>query len=517
MGDAFDVAILGGGMAGNLLARQLRRAAPDARVLLLEKSTQRTAKVGESTVEICGKYLTKRLGLSSYLYDAHLPKNGLRFFFDRADRSGELEALSELGPSRFPPLPSFQIDRARFEADLLAMNRAEGVDVREGVRAASHERDGGAHVIGLEREGRAAGAVRARWLVDATGRSRWLARKEGLVEDAPEVRRAAVWGRFEGLVDIDAHGSEDFRARVHHTARRLSTTHFCYPGYWIWLIPLGADVTSVGVVMDEARFDARLRTREGFVAFLHEHRALATLLEPAALIEHRALPQLAHGTRRAIDADARWAMIGEAAAFTDPLYSPGADFIALLGDQITDLVRRDLAGEDVRARGALFERFFQLRHRATLRLHRDQYELLGSFSLFARKWDFDMACYLHLWVEPYLLDAHLDLSEVKREVEGGSRVLGLLDTMRHELVAGARALRAQDRFFARNLGELRLDPEMRWLEGALGDRDAFRRRMPRVRDMIGVVLDELDDAIGRPRATARVPFSTLTLGRPLPR
>ena len=54
--------------------------------------------------------------------------------------------------------------------------------------------------------------------------------------------------------------------------------------------------------------------------------------------------QLAYGTRQFFSAD-RWGMTCEAAAFTDPFYSPGSDFIALENDYLTDLIRRDVAGE----------------------------------------------------------------------------------------------------------------------------------------------------------------------------
>lgn len=75
MRGAFDVAIVGGGKAGSLLARQLRRELPDASIVVIEKARERSYKVGESTVDVAGKYLTKRLGLSSYLYQHQLPKN----------------------------------------------------------------------------------------------------------------------------------------------------------------------------------------------------------------------------------------------------------------------------------------------------------------------------------------------------------------------------------------------------------------------------------------------------------
>ena len=79
----YDLAILGGGLAGGLLARQLRLQRPDLRVLVLERASDTSYKVGEATVELFSNYMVRKLGLSTYLYEHHLPKNGLRFFFDR--------------------------------------------------------------------------------------------------------------------------------------------------------------------------------------------------------------------------------------------------------------------------------------------------------------------------------------------------------------------------------------------------------------------------------------------------
>jgi len=160
-----DIAVLGGGLAGNLLARQLRRRLPGLRVALFERSPTRSYKVGESTVEIASHYLVRRQGLSRYLYEQHLPKNGIRYFFDSPGRDLPLEEMSELGTINFPFHPTFQIDRARMEGDLLEMNGRDGVDVRVGVEVESVDiGEGGApHVLALAGGER----VTARWLVDA--------------------------------------------------------------------------------------------------------------------------------------------------------------------------------------------------------------------------------------------------------------------------------------------------------------------------------------------------------------
>ncbi len=514
MQEPFDVAILGGGKAGNLLARQIRRHAPSASVVLIEKSRERSFKVGESTVDVCGKYLTKRLGLSTYLYDQHLPKNGLRFFFDREDKRGGLEELSEIGTGGLIPFPSFQIDRARLEEDLLRMNAAAGVDVRLGVRVGGVTL-GSPHEITLEEDGRAAGSLRARWLLDASGRSSVLARRLG-VRTESLLKHAAAWGRYRGVLDLDDVGSEAFHARVRHTSRVLSTNHFCYPGYWIWLIPLGRGVTSVGVVMRKEDFRPELRTARGLTAFVRSHAAVGSLLEKAEAIDAMSFGQLAYGTTRFADARARWALVGEAAAFTDPLYSPGGDYIALENDWATDLVRRDLSGEDETAlarRASLYERALLGRLEGTQRLYDGLYGTLGSFELFASKWDLDTACYLNLWVEPYLLDRHLDLGAVQRELDAHRSMLGVLETFRRLFLEAERELRVSGRFFEKNVGHVVLDPALRFLGPGFGTVSSERRQLPRVRDALQLVLDEVRAKLGRPPSPEPVPLSVFTLGR----
>lgn len=80
--------------------------------------------------------------------------------------------------------------------------------------------------------------VRAKVVVDASGRACVVGRQLGLREPLPELRKASVWGCFRGgrrLPGIDAG----------------ETTMFLIPGGgWFWYIPLPDDVVSVGIVAD---------------------------------------------------------------------------------------------------------------------------------------------------------------------------------------------------------------------------------------------------------------------------
>src|SRR5512138_1527005 len=83
--DPYDVAILGGGLAGMTLSLELKKARPSIRIVVVEKRehpvSEAAHKVGESTVEIAAHYLRDILELTEHLETQQLRKFGLRMFF----------------------------------------------------------------------------------------------------------------------------------------------------------------------------------------------------------------------------------------------------------------------------------------------------------------------------------------------------------------------------------------------------------------------------------------------------
>ena len=455
-GGDVDVAILGGGLAGNLLARQLTRTLPGLRIGLYEKSRETSWKVGESVVEIGSHYLVKRLGMSRYLYDRHLPKNGLRYFYDDEKRSLPLWEMSEIGPVNLPYHPTFQLDRMRLEADLLEQNARAGVEVELGVRAKPLEVGSGGepHLFEVRGAGKSS-RRRARWLVDAAGRADLLARALGLRVREDTHRIGSVWARFEGVADVDDMGPESWRARVRHSTRFLSTIHFFYPGYWIWFIPLHDGVTSVGVTGHTGFDERELRSGDGLRRFLDGHAAVAHLLREAKALDRGSYTQIAYSTERYFSPD-RWGLTGEAATAADPLYSPGTDFIAHENDFLSELIRRDLGGEEpaqLAQRCELYDRFMAFRQEATLSLYRNLYETFGSFELGKLKWDFDIGSYYNLWVSPYVRDEHLDPRWLRRQLRMAPLILRALGNFNALFRRVSESLQARGEFYRLNRGE----------------------------------------------------------------
>ena len=394
----FDVVIAGGGLAGLTLARQLRRTSPQLRVLVAEKRShpapEAAFKVGESSVEIAAHYFRTRLGLAAHLQQAQLDKFGLRYFYP-SDDNRRIEDRFELGPTYFPPVGSFQLDRGRLENFLLDEERAAGVEVLDSCRVTGVEL-GSPHRVSLHAPG-GARTVTGRWLVDATGRHGLLRRKLGLNSRVGHGANASWWRVNERLKVDDWSTDAAWRGRVRAGDRWLSTNHLMGRGYWVWLIPLASGSTSVGIVADDAIHPGgRISRFDGAVEWLREFEPqCADVVEGSrqALEDFLALRHFAHGCRQVHSGEGRWSLIGEAGPFTDPFYSPGSDFIAIGNDFTADLVARDAAGEDVTSRAALFDRTYLRLYDAFLLLYEKQYPMMGHPQVMTAKVAWDNACY----------------------------------------------------------------------------------------------------------------------------
>src|SRR4051812_1881606 len=397
--DRYDVAILGGGLAGGGLGGQLRIEAPQLRVLVVEKRRhpvpEAAFKVGESSVEIGAHYFQKRLALEPHLRSAQLEKLGLRYFFPQGDNR-DLTTRVELGPPQFAPVPSFQLDRGRLENYLLRANAEDGVTVLDAHRVRTIALDSATgHRITLEgadgtRE------ITARWIVDAAGRAGLLKRQLGLVRPSTHAANAAWW-RFRSRIRIDDWSDDPaWKARVPSGLRWHSTVHLMGVGYWVWLIPLGSGSHSFGIVADgDLHPFARINRFERAMDWLREFEPqCAEVMEAHAseLEDFLALQHFAHGCERVVSAD-RWALVGEAGVFTDPFYSPGSDFIAMGNDYATDLIVRDARGEDIRARAEAFNTTYLRLFDAFIRLYDGQYPIMGNAQVMTAKVSWDNACY----------------------------------------------------------------------------------------------------------------------------
>jgi flavin-dependent dehydrogenase len=395
---AFDVVILGGGLAGLSLARQLHLEAPSIRVLVAEKRQhpvrEAAFKVGESSVEIGAHYFQKVLDLEPHLRSAQLEKLGLRYFFPQGDNR-DLKRRVELGAPEYSTVPSFQLDRGRFENMLLQLARSSGTEVLDDCTVRAIELGKTNHEVTLSTAGMTR-TVSARWVVDASGRASLLKRKLGLARPSGHAANAS-WFRFKRRLCVDDWSDDAaWVARVPTRRRWLSTVHLMGKGYWVWFIPLGSGSTSVGIVADSALHPFnRINRYERALEWLREFEPQAADVVEAHtgdLEDFLALQHFAHGCARVFSPD-RWAMTGEAGVFTDPFYSPGSDFIAMGNECIADLIARDVRGEDVSVRVESFNQTYLRLFDAFIRLYEGQYPIMGNAQVMTAKVTWDNGCY----------------------------------------------------------------------------------------------------------------------------
>ncbi|MFC6839952.1 NAD(P)/FAD-dependent oxidoreductase [Xanthomonas theicola] len=389
-----DVVIAGGGLAGLTLALQLRQRDPGLRISVLERRAhpvrEAAFKVGESSVEIGAHYFADVLGLREHLETEQIRKFGFRFFF--SDRRADIDRCTELGVSQLLPMPSWQIDRGRFENFLGERARALGVDFVDGCTVRGIDLADADHQVRYERDG-AAATLRARWVVDASGRAGLLKRKLGLAQDNAH-QANAVWWRVDGMVDPNAWSQDvAWLQRCTPPDRWRSTNHMCGPGYWFWLIPLSSGAHSLGIVCDAAMHPLEtMNTHDKAMDWLRQHQPqVARTLEQRqhALQDFLFLRKFSHGCKQVFSGQ-RWALTGEAGVFLDPFYSPGSDFIAISNTYICELIGIDRAGGNLAPYAELYQQLYFSFYENTLTLYQDQYPLFGDAQVMPVKviWDY---------------------------------------------------------------------------------------------------------------------------------
>jgi len=300
-----DVLVVGGGPAGSTVASLL--AQQQRHVVVLEKERFPRFHIGESLLPL-NLPLFERLGVAKEIERIGVYKPGAELVSDAHEAAGTF---------RFSDNPylsvgySYQVRRAEFDKVLLDNSRRLGAEVREEVRVTDVVQNKGQRprITAVDKRGHKTEWL-PRFLVDATGRDTLLSGRLGLKRINKQNNTAAVFGHFRNVP-----------RRPGDKAGMI--TVYLFEHGWFWMIPLPDEIMSVGVVGTRAFF----RAKGGNIDTLFGDAVAATPSLAAHMAKAEPLGPLTTCADYSYDSQSyvgeNHILIGDAAAFIDPLFSSG--------------------------------------------------------------------------------------------------------------------------------------------------------------------------------------------------
>jgi flavin-dependent dehydrogenase len=294
-----DVLVLGGGPAGAATALALRHRGRS--VAVVERSDYSNPRIGETLPPAVREPLVSLGVWEKFLADKHAPSFGIQSAWGQAD-------LYENDFIFNPHGPGWHIDRSRFDAMLVCSAEEAGVKLYRRARLmACAQTATGDWQIEIGREDRRHN-VRARFVIDATGRASTFARRQGA--------RRITCDQLVGIVGFFSPNSASL------TPCSQTLVEAVEQGWWYSaLLP---DSRIVTAFMTDADLYARANKRSADYWQQQLRRAPHTGSRTKAYTPAPGRLIVAANTSRLDNvAGKNWLAVGDAAMALDPLSSLG--------------------------------------------------------------------------------------------------------------------------------------------------------------------------------------------------
>jgi geranylgeranyl reductase family protein len=338
--DVYDVAIIGGGPAGSTAATLLAQAG--RRVIVFEREKFPRFHIGESLLPFSMKTFT-RLGLhEKFLRSGFIKKFGGEFF---SACSSEGTKFYFKDGYRSQTDHSYQVTRADFDKVLLDHAAESGAEVHEltGVKSVEFANE---HVELTIANGK---SIRARYVIDASGRNSVLGTKFNIKKTYEHLKKLSIFAHYDGV-----WRPEGIDATLTVLIRGIDR--------WFWIIPLTAERTSIGVVLDSETFRSSKQTPEDFLeqALLEQPVIMQRMRDARRVSQVHVAADFSYRSTQ-LYGD-RWLLAGDAAGFLDPIFSSGV-FLAVFSGELAADALHEVLDQPRKAR-RLFPRYEKRVNRA---------------------------------------------------------------------------------------------------------------------------------------------------------
>ncbi|WP_386069308.1 NAD(P)/FAD-dependent oxidoreductase [Tahibacter sp. UC22_41] len=341
-----DVLVVGGGPGGSTTAALLQRRG--LKVLLLEKEHHPRFHIGESLLP-ANMPLLEELGVLEEVRGVGMLKLGADF----PEAEGSYRTFSFARSLGKTPPYAFQVKREEFDEILFRNAQRNGVDAREGVKVDKVEIRPDRSCVAQATTGHGDKlTIRARYLVDASGRDTLLGSALKLKVKNPHHQSAAIFAHFK---DVERRPGDD--------AGNVSIYRFDYG--WCWFIPLADGLMSIGCVC----FPEYLKRRKGrMTEFLLDTlklmpRAAERMTAAEIVGEVRVTGNYSYSCRTM--AGQGFVLVGDAYAFVDPVFSSGVYLAMHSGAHAAELIDEALKNP---AREAALQKAFEKRMQRGVRV-----------------------------------------------------------------------------------------------------------------------------------------------------
>ncbi|UGA54080.1 NAD(P)/FAD-dependent oxidoreductase [Vibrio sp. VB16] len=327
-----QIAIIGAGPSGSIAASLLRQKGFD--VVVIERDVFPRFSIGESLLPACMEMI-ELAGMSDAVAAAGFQfKDGAAFRCGEQYQEFNFEDKFTSGPGT-----TFQVQRASFDKVLADEAQKQGVAIRFQHEVQAIEVRNNDSILSVKDNVGNIYQLQAEFVLDASGFGRVLPKLLALEKPSFLPPRKAI---FTHVVDnIESMSGKPYYDRN----KILITVHPLNRDVWFWLIPFSNGQCSLGVVGEPEIFG------EGdelsiLKRMVHQAPELDELLSKAEFITD-VNSIMGYSANVSTLATNRFALLGNAGEFLDPVFSSGVTIAMYSAKLAADCVEKQLLGDVV--------------------------------------------------------------------------------------------------------------------------------------------------------------------------